>query len=76
LPFEETRKEDLMDKASTLRVLYTAGVLAGSLDLGERRAETVKNYLAAEGIAADRISTISYGAERPFVLGHDENAWK
>jgi peptidoglycan-associated lipoprotein len=30
----------------------------------------------AEGIAIDRISTISYGKDRPFVLGHDENAWK
>jgi len=28
------------------------------------------------GIAADRIVTVSYGEERPFVLGHDEAAWK
>lgn len=47
-----------------------------NLALGERRADAVKNYLVAEGIAADRISTISYGKDRPFVLGHDENAWK
>jgi peptidoglycan-associated lipoprotein len=47
-----------------------------NLALGERRADTAKNYLVAEGIAADRISTISYGKDRPFVLGHDENAWK
>jgi len=47
-----------------------------NLALGERRADTVKNYLVAEGIAADRINTISYGKDRPFVLGHDENAWK
>jgi len=32
--------------------------------------------IVAAGIAADRISTISYGKERPFVLGHDESAWK
>lgn len=47
-----------------------------NLALGERRADVVKSYLAAEGIPADRISTISYGKDRPFVLGHDENAWK
>ena len=47
-----------------------------NLALGERRADTVKSYLVAEGIATDRISTISYGKDRPFVQGHDENAWK
>jgi peptidoglycan-associated lipoprotein len=36
----------------------------------------VKDYLVAAGIPADRIATISYGKERPFVLGHDESAWK
>jgi peptidoglycan-associated lipoprotein len=47
-----------------------------NLGLGERRARAVKEYLAAAGIAADRLATISYGKERPLVLGHDENAWK
>lgn len=47
-----------------------------NLALGERRAEAVKNYLVAEGVAADRINTISYGKDRPFVLGHDEIAWR
>ena len=47
-----------------------------NLALGERRAKAVKNYLVGAGIAADRVSTISYGKERPFVLGHDESAWK
>jgi peptidoglycan-associated lipoprotein len=47
-----------------------------NLALGERRAKTVKEYLVAGGIVAERISTISYGEERPFVLGHDESAWK
>jgi peptidoglycan-associated lipoprotein len=47
-----------------------------NLALGERRADSVKNYLVADGIAADQINTISYGKDRPFVLGHDENAWK
>ncbi|HSB81334.1 MAG TPA: peptidoglycan-associated lipoprotein Pal [Candidatus Methylomirabilis sp.] len=47
-----------------------------NLALGERRAKAVKDYLVAGGIAADRIAAISYGKERPFVLGHDESAWK
>jgi peptidoglycan-associated lipoprotein len=47
-----------------------------NLALGERRAKAVKDYLVAAGVAADRIATVSYGEERPFVLGHDESAWK
>lgn len=47
-----------------------------NLALGQRRAQAVKEYLVAGGIVAERIKTISYGEERPFVLGHDESAWK
>jgi peptidoglycan-associated lipoprotein len=52
------------------------GTAEYNLGLGERRAKAAKDYLIAAGIPADRISTISYGKERPFVLGHDESAWK
>jgi len=52
------------------------GTAEYNLGLGERRAKAVKDYLIAAGVAADRVSTISYGKERPFVLGHDESAWK
>jgi peptidoglycan-associated lipoprotein len=52
------------------------GTAEYNLALGERRAKAGKDYLVAAGIPADRIATISYGKERPFVLGHDENAWK
>ncbi|MFA5027415.1 MAG: peptidoglycan-associated lipoprotein Pal [Candidatus Methylomirabilota bacterium] len=52
------------------------GTAEYNLGLGERRAKAVKDYLIAAGIPADRVSTISYGKERPFVLGHDESAWK
>ncbi len=52
------------------------GTAEYNLALGERRAKSAKDYLIAAGIPADRISTISYGKERPFVLGHDESAWK
>lgn len=46
-----------------------------NLALGERRANAAKNYLASLGIDASRISTISYGKERPDALGSDESAW-
>jgi len=46
-----------------------------NLALGERRAAAVKNYLVALGIDANRMQTISYGKERPAVLGDDEAAW-
>jgi peptidoglycan-associated lipoprotein len=47
-----------------------------NLALGQRRADTAKNALLAEGIGADRIKTISYGKDKPFAPGHDENAWR
>ena len=47
-----------------------------NLALGERRAKAVRDFLAAGGVVAERVSIISYGEERPFVLGHDESAWK
>lgn len=43
-----------------------------NLALGDRRANSAKNYLAARGVAPGRISTISYGKERPIALGSDE----
>lgn len=43
-----------------------------NLALGDRRANAAKNYLAAHGVAPGRISTISYGKERPLALGSDE----
>ena len=46
-----------------------------NLALGERRANAVKNYLANGGIAAARVTTISYGKERPVALGNNEAAW-
>jgi peptidoglycan-associated lipoprotein len=46
-----------------------------NLALGERRANSVKDYLVAQGIAVARLKTISYGKERPAVLGSTEAAW-
>ena len=46
-----------------------------NLALGERRANAARNYLISLGVSSDRLSTISYGKERPIVLGHNEAAW-
>jgi len=46
-----------------------------NLALGERRANSAKNYLLSLGVSPERISTISYGEERPLDLGHTEEAW-
>ena len=46
-----------------------------NLALGERRANSTKNYLVSLGISPDRISTISYGEEKPLDPGHNEEAW-
>lgn len=46
-----------------------------NLALGERRAKSAKQYLVTLGIKSDRISTISYGKEKPAVQGNDEAAW-
>ena len=46
-----------------------------NLALGERRANSVRDYLVALGINPNRIRTISYGKERPVALGSNEAAW-
>jgi peptidoglycan-associated lipoprotein len=46
-----------------------------NLALGERRANSTKKYLTSLGITADRVSTISYGEEKPMDPGHNEEAW-
>ena len=46
-----------------------------NLALGERRAAAVKKMLVALGVPANRVSTISYGKERPAVVGDNEAAW-
>ena len=46
-----------------------------NIGLGERRADSIKRFLEAEGVSSAQISTISYGEERPQDLGHNEDAW-
>ena len=51
------------------------GTVEYNLALGERRANSAKRYLISLGIPEKRISTISYGKERPSDPGHNEEAW-
>ena len=46
-----------------------------NLALGEKRAQSVKNYLISLGVSEARVSTISYGKERPAVVGSNDGAW-
>jgi peptidoglycan-associated lipoprotein len=51
------------------------GTKSYNLALGEKRANAAKDYLVALGVNGSRITVVSYGKERPFVMGHDEAAW-
>ena len=46
-----------------------------NLALGDKRANTAKEYLVTLGVDAGRIRTVSYGEERPFDGGHDDASW-
>lgn len=46
-----------------------------NLALGERRANSAKNYLVSLGVSPDRIRTVSYGKERPMALASNASAW-
>ena len=46
-----------------------------NLALGQRRANAAADYLEAKGVPASRITTISYGKDRPTALGSNEQAW-
>lgn len=46
-----------------------------NIALGQRRANAARDYLVAKGVASSRISTISYGKDRPTQEGDDESAW-
>lgn len=47
-----------------------------NLSLGQQRAEEARKYITAMGANGQQVKTVSYGAERPKVQGHDESAWR
>ena len=51
------------------------GTIEYNVALGERRANAVKAYMVSRGVAADRVSVISYGKEKPLEMGDNEAAW-
>jgi len=46
-----------------------------NIGLGEKRAQSVRNVLLLQGVVSDQITTVSFGEERPAVIGSDEEAW-
>lgn len=71
---------DFMKKYSSVRVQVEGhaderGGVQYNLALGERRANAVRDYLVAMGVEGSRVTTISFGKERPLAFGHDEAAW-
>jgi peptidoglycan-associated lipoprotein len=51
------------------------GSIEYNLALGQRRAESVRKYLETIGIGADRLQAVSFGSEKPAVVGQGEEAW-
>jgi len=79
-------KKILAEKAAYLNSYTTVkAIIEGNCDergtqeynlaLGERRAKAAQDYLVFLGIAAERLSTVSYGEEKPLDPGHNESAW-
>ena len=46
-----------------------------NMALGERRSKAVQRYLVLQGVSPAQLEAVSYGEERPNVIGHDENSW-
>jgi peptidoglycan-associated lipoprotein len=83
---DDTARTTMSNNASVLKQYGTwivtveghcdeRGTAEYNLALGDRRALVVKNYMVSLGVAADRMRTVSYGSEFPFVPGHDEKSW-
>ncbi len=51
------------------------GTVEYNLALGERRANTVKRYLVVQGVNPSQLESVSFGEERPAVVGSDDSAW-
>ena len=51
------------------------GTMQYNLALGEKRARAAMDYLASLGVESARMEIVSYGKERPFMMGHDEASW-
>ena len=75
-----TRKAEYLNQNSGVKIIIEGhcdnrGTNEYNLALGERRAEAAKAFLVDLGVSASRLTTISYGEERPFAKGAYEGAW-
>ncbi len=71
---------DLLLKNPNVKVLIEGrcderGTEEYNLALGDKRANAAKNYLMALGVAAGRLSTVSYGKDKPLCTEHNEKCW-
>ena len=74
------RKIPILRNSPTVRIRLEGhaderGSTEYNLALGSRRAESVREFLSGFGISADRLTTTSFGEDRPLVSRSDENAW-
>lgn len=74
------QKADILSANSDLRIRVEGhaderGSTEYNLALGQRRAESVRSFLEGHGVSSDRITTLSYGKERPLETGSNERAW-
>jgi peptidoglycan-associated lipoprotein len=75
------QKSELLRQYPDIRVRIEGnaderGTVEYNLALGERRADAARTYLIDLGIDPDRLTTISYGEERPLAEGQNETAWQ
>ena len=75
-----TRNAELLMANAGTRILVEGhcderGTNEYNMALGEKRAKAVVDFYTSYGIAASRITWISYGEEKPFATGHDEASW-
>jgi peptidoglycan-associated lipoprotein len=74
------RQASFLNQYSNINVVVEGhcderGTREYNLALGERRANAAKEVLSAAGVNAARITTITYGKERPAVIGSDDSSW-
>ncbi|MFC1528400.1 peptidoglycan-associated lipoprotein Pal [Candidatus Latescibacterota bacterium] len=70
----------ILSKYSTVRIRIEGhcderGSDEYNLALGQRRADSARQYLTEYGISSSRITTLTYGESRPVSLGHNESSW-
>ena len=75
-----TRQVEWLNRYPNLQITIEGhsderGTREYNIALGDRRATAVKNFLTSAGVPASRINTISYGKERPAVVGSDASSW-